>query len=277
MVHGRLVVGAGAVGYDVIHGGVISAQNRPTAPTDAASHQAILRIAQDRVTLGFVSIAIHTPVGQVVTAAADPADTVSLRERKKDATRRALAEHALALAQSRGYAGFTIADLVADVGVSRRTFSNYFASKAECIAAVTDGWLDDVLDAIRSAPAAASLLDVLQAGLIAVAQDGSERWGVLQQVADTAPELQAQMLAGDELVADLVSDEVARRTTLPPDDIRIRLLSVFAVTAGREVLTRWAATRRDADGAVRNAELAALLDTAFSIIDLGGLPTPPRR
>lgn len=207
-------------------------------------------------------------------AAAGPTDIASLRERKKDATRRALAERALELARSRGYGGFTIAELVADVGVSRRTFSNYFASKAECVAAVTDGWLDDVLEAIRSAPAGTSLLDVLQTGLIAVARDGSERWGALQRVADSAPELQAQMLAGDEAVAELIGDEVARRTALPPDDIRIRLLAMFAVTAGREVLTRWAATRAETNGALGNAELAYLLETAFSIIDLGGLPTP---
>lgn len=211
-----------------------------------------------------------------VAVAADPADAIGLRERKKDATRRALAERSLELARSRGYSGFTIADLVSEVGVSRRTFSNYFASKAECVAAVTDGWLDDVLDAIRSAPGDASLIDVLRTGLIAVARDGAERWGVLQQVADSAPELQAQMLAGDEAVADLVGGEVARRTTLAPADIRVRLLAIFAVTAGREVLTRWAATRSSSDGGTGNVELADLLETAFSIIDLSGLPTPPR-
>ena len=74
-----------------------------------------------------------------------PVADVGLRERKKDATRRALAERAFDLAGQRGFDGFTIAELVADVDVSRRTFSNYFASKADCIAAVTDGWLDDVL------------------------------------------------------------------------------------------------------------------------------------
>lgn len=248
-----------------------------------SSHSAIVHNAQKHATVRFVNPVIHdsgaraTAANRPATAATeDSADSASLRERKKDATRRALAEHALELAQSRGYAGFTISELVADVAVSRRTFSNYFASKAECVAAVTDGWLDDVLDAIRSAPAEASLLDVLQTGLIAVAQDGAERWGVLQQVADTAPDVQAQMLAGDEGVAELVSGEVARRTTLAPDDIRIRLLAAFAVTAGREVLTRWAAARNDTGGAVGNAELSDLLQTAFSIIDLGELPTPSR-
>lgn len=217
-------------------------------------------------TLGGVSF----DVAAARDGVADPAGQIPLRERKKDATRRALAERGLRLAIERGYHGFTISDLVADVGVSRRTFSNYFADKAECIAAVTDGWLDDVLDAIRRAPADASLLDVLQTGLIAVAQQGVERWGALQGVAQTEPELAARMLAGDETVAELVSGEVAARAGLPADDIRVRLLATFAVTAGREVLTRWS----ESGGATDNAELARLLESAFSILNPAGLQGP---
>lgn len=198
-------------------------------------------------------------------------DDGGLRERKKDATRRALAERALHLALTRGYDGFTIAELVGDVGVSRRTFSNYFTGKAECIAAVTDGWLDDVLDAIRDAPSDASLLDVLQTGLIAVARQGTARWGTLQSLADSEPELAAQLLAGDEAVAAMVGEEVAARAGLDAGDIRVRLLAGFAVTAGREVLSRWAASGRATD----NAELAALLESAFSIINPEGLNTQP--
>ncbi len=202
-----------------------------------------------------------------------PEADAGLRERKKDETRRALAERALRLATERGYHAFTIAELVADVGVSRRTFSNYFASKAECVAAVTDGWLDDVLAAIRDAPADASLLDVLQTGLIAVARQGTERWGALQTLADGEPELAAQVLAGDEAVAELIGTEVAARAGLREGDIRVRLLAGFAVTAGREVLSRWVASGRPG----RNSELVDLLESAFSIINPGGLQARPAR
>ncbi len=92
---------------------------------DTLHNRQTCALGNKRPTLGFVT------------------DTLGLRERKKDATRRALAERALSMARERGYHGFTIADLVEDVGVSRRTFSNYFSSKAECLAAVTEGWLDD--------------------------------------------------------------------------------------------------------------------------------------
>ncbi|MEO7125207.1 MAG: TetR family transcriptional regulator [Nakamurella sp.] len=209
----------------------------------------------------------HSSGGAELSGIVVTPDNVGLRERKKDATRRALAEHALELAQHRGFAGFTISELVADVGVSRRTFSNYFASKAECIVAVTDGWLDDVLDAIRQAPASASLLSVLQTGLLAVAQDGVERWGALHAIGAMEPELQACALAGDEIVVEMVSDEVARRSGLASDDIRVRLLAGFAVTAGREVFTRWATACQEPGHSASNADLGALLSAAFSIIN----------
>lgn len=214
--------------------------------------------------------------------------TGGLRESKKYATRRALAERALQLALARGFQGFTIADLVADVGVSRRTFSNYFSSKADCISAVAEGWLDDVLDAIRDAPADASLLDVLQTGLIAVAYQGAERWGALQSVAATEPDVAACLLAGDADIVDVVSEQVAIRADLGLDDIRVRLLAEFAVTAGREVLTRWACRGAELDNAeldnaeldnteLDNAELGRLLEAAFSILNPAGLETPPHQ
>lgn len=204
--------------------------------------------------------------------AVDPdADSAGLRERKKDATRRALAERALELAVERGYHGFTIADLVAAVGVSRRTFSNYFTGKADCISAVTDGWLDDVLDAIREADGDASLFDVMRTGLMAVAHQGTERWGALESLIDAEPELAARALARDEDVAELVCTEVAARTGRDTNDIRVRLLASYAVTAGREVMSRWTSS----DSSRSNEELARLLEAAFSILDPTALLLAP--
>jgi AcrR family transcriptional regulator len=57
-----------------------------------------------------------------------------LRERKKQATRDALSWAALRLAVERGLSAVSLEDIAAEVGVSPRTFSNYFGSKAEAIA-----------------------------------------------------------------------------------------------------------------------------------------------
>lgn len=194
-------------------------------------------------------------------------ETPGLRERKKDATRRALAERALSMAAERGYHGFTIAELVDDVGVSRRTFSNYFSGKAECLAAVTDGWLDDVLAGLAVTGSPEKLPQVLRDGLVAVARDAAQRWGTLLPIAETEPELQAYLLAGDAAIVERIRVEIAERSCLPSDDLRVALLAAYAVAAGRECIARWLHSAEPTD----TAALAALLESAFSLIDLRAL------
>lgn len=58
----------------------------------------------------------------------------SLRDKKKLATRQALAEAAFNLAVERGVDGFVVEDIVSAAGYSRRTFANYFSCKEEAIA-----------------------------------------------------------------------------------------------------------------------------------------------
>ncbi len=57
----------------------------------------------------------------------------SLREQRKRETSRALTDSARRLTTERGFAGFTIEELCAEVGVSRRTFFNYFESKENAV------------------------------------------------------------------------------------------------------------------------------------------------
>jgi AcrR family transcriptional regulator len=57
----------------------------------------------------------------------------TLRARKKAATRQALHEAALRLAVAHGLDGVTVEDIADGVGVSRRTFSNYFANKEDAV------------------------------------------------------------------------------------------------------------------------------------------------
>ncbi|MTD30701.1 TetR/AcrR family transcriptional regulator [Planomicrobium sp. YIM 101495] len=59
---------------------------------------------------------------------------VGLRDQKKLATRRSLAEAAFELAVERGVDGFVVEDVARKAGYSRRTFANYFSCKEEAIA-----------------------------------------------------------------------------------------------------------------------------------------------
>ncbi|MET3807393.1 AcrR family transcriptional regulator [Nakamurella sp. UYEF19] len=190
-----------------------------------------------------------------------------LREQKKLSTRAALTEQALRLADERGYDGFTIADLVDSVGVSRRTFSNYFAGKAECLAAISDSWMDGALGLIESAPADRSLTALLREVLENLSEQiVNSRTGILA-MADSEPELAAALGACELVHGERVAAVISARTSLAADDIRISLLAEFALSAGRACIQRW--VMRDRAGGREG--LARDLDLAFSLIDFDRL------
>lgn len=56
-----------------------------------------------------------------------------MREQRKRETSRALTKVARRLTADQGFAGFTVEELCAEVGVSRRTFFNYFESKENAV------------------------------------------------------------------------------------------------------------------------------------------------
>lgn len=61
-------------------------------------------------------------------------DTPSLRDQKKAALRDELSVTTVLLARERGLDNVRVEDIVREVGVSRRTFGNYFSSKEDAIA-----------------------------------------------------------------------------------------------------------------------------------------------
>ncbi|MFC0106657.1 TetR/AcrR family transcriptional regulator [Kibdelosporangium aridum] len=85
-----------------------------------------------------------------------------IREAKKYETRRALGFAAFELATERGLHGFLVEDITNRVGVSRRTFFNYFNRKEEAVVAVSGFVFDDAMAALQDRPADEPLFDSLR-------------------------------------------------------------------------------------------------------------------
>jgi AcrR family transcriptional regulator len=75
---------------------------------------------------------------------------VSLRDRKRARTRRALLDAAAELFERKGYDETTIAEIAAAAEIGTRTFFSYFASKEELLFPESDARVQATLDAIAS-------------------------------------------------------------------------------------------------------------------------------
>src|SRR3954447_18924190 len=88
-----------------------------------------------------------------------------LRERKKLATRAALADAAWRLSATHGVGAVTIDDIAQAADVSPRTFFNYFSSKEEAVLERTAAMAPDRAAGIRNRPAGEPLAEVLCAAV----------------------------------------------------------------------------------------------------------------
>ncbi|MFD0539486.1 TetR/AcrR family transcriptional regulator [Actinomadura luteofluorescens] len=94
--------------------------------------------------------------------------TGGLRERKKEATRRALHEAAVRLAVEHGLDEVTVEAIADAAGVSRRTFSNYFAGKEDALLYGDEQRMNAVLETFASRPSGESSWSALRASLDAL-------------------------------------------------------------------------------------------------------------
>lgn len=85
---------------------------------------------------------------------------MSLRETKRAATRRALAQTAFEMVRDRGFNQVTVDEITASIPVSRRTFSNYFANKEEAVAALPVETVAEEMETWQAPPGSDALSNV---------------------------------------------------------------------------------------------------------------------
>ena len=183
-----------------------------------------------------------TPTAQV----AEP--PVSLRERKKLATRRLLRRAALDLVAQRGLTNVTVEDIAEAAEVSPRTFFNYFPSKEAVLfggdpdraAELREGIVNEApgqpaLDALRAVLARDS--EVMADELRSLGGDPAD-WLRRMKVARTDPHVRAAHAAQMAMIERAIAEGLAARIgTDQETDPYPGVLAAAAVSVVRACLT----------------------------------------
>jgi AcrR family transcriptional regulator len=166
-----------------------------------------------------------------------------LAERKKERTRRQLAEAAAELFYERGYAATTVDDIVAAVDVSPRTFFRYFPTKEDLVVALGATSLDLFLEALRSRPRRESLQvavgKAIEQTWAAGWEDTSKVRSFLALLRET-PALQARWLEEAYGHRDLMAAVIADRTGTDPSDLRNLIIAGTITLTINTALQAWA-------------------------------------
>ena len=177
-----------------------------------------------------------------------------LRERKKLATKQALALAAMQLAVQRGLENVRVEDITDAVNVSRRTFTNYFSCKEEAIASLNTARFTQAVEALRGQagePLADSLAEVFAAEHEAATQLGPERIAQIRMMM-TSPALQGEALKALVQTEGPLAKAIAERTGADPQsDLRPHVLAAAVMAAVRAATEHWIAS----DGATALPDL----------------------
>ncbi|UWX97928.1 TetR/AcrR family transcriptional regulator [Arthrobacter zhaoxinii] len=168
-----------------------------------------------------------------------------LRERKRTATRAAITAHARTLTAANGVNGFTVEQLCERVGISRRTFFNYFPAKEDAIlGSPVDDLPEDLVRRFVEGGAGTAperLSDTLVADFVDLAVGMTERMAMsrsemaqLKEAVTAEPRLISKAMHGSRETEQTFARIVADRESLPADDARVRaVVAVFGALIQR--------------------------------------------
>ena len=164
----------------------------------------------------------------------------SLRDRKREQTRRALAGAAYAIVRDGGVDAVT-ADAVAErAGVSRRTFFNYFPSVESVLTASVADFFEALSNRLTERPTDE---DVLTSVLAVVDEPGDlslvERIGVLAAAGETSPHAKGLILAEFHTWLDWFEAWLRERVGPGPTDLHVATLAGAILGCGEASIRVW--------------------------------------
>ncbi len=165
---------------------------------------------------------------------------MSLRERKKEATRQALSRAAMALALEHGPENVRVEDIAAAAGVSPRTYNNYFSSREAAICAVVVSANRLLGERLRERPAEEPLAEACVQAMLAHygGQDPPDRR--FMRMIFQHPALLGEFHKHHKATTQPLIEAVAERCGLDPArDLFPALLAATLTTAVRVATHHW--------------------------------------
>jgi AcrR family transcriptional regulator len=196
-----------------------------------------------------------------VTSSLDTAPRPRRRDQQRDETRLDLALAAFRLATSRGLASVRVPDIAAAVGVSPRTFNNYFHSKEEAIVWPAAQHAASVANRLRDRPAGELLSDALVTAVVGLYGPPAGEWLPADWLRDfrdlvaVEPSLHGEYLRAASAAERALADAVAERMGGAAGQLRARVVAGMVVGAERAAVMHWMQTR---DGSLVDTVRAAV-------------------
>jgi AcrR family transcriptional regulator len=181
-------------------------------------------------------------LGEGDLSPAEPSAAPGLRERKKERTRRLLADVALDLVETRGYDRTTVDDIAAAADVSPRTFFRYFAAKDEALFDRAGDVQVQFRALLTSRPADEPLLVSLReigSALLAGELVDDTRVRRVLSLAHTEPALRTRYEGLMAMIESDLTEWAAARLGEPPSALRPRLVAAAVLAARRVAMDIW--------------------------------------
>jgi AcrR family transcriptional regulator len=166
---------------------------------------------------------------------------VSLRERKKEQTRQAIAEAARRLFDEHGFEAVTVAEVAQSADVSEGTVFNYFPTKEDLFYSPMEAFEAELVAAVRQrkpgeSVAAAFRRFVLDRSAGLAEEERTELIGRVERIRSASPALQTRereiSARYTQMLAQLIAEEIGK----PPDDVEAAVVANALMGAQRTLV-----------------------------------------
>lgn len=166
-----------------------------------------------------------------------------LRERKKEQTRRLLADTARRLFAERGFEQVSVAEIAREADVSEATVFNYFPTKEDLVYSGLEAFETELLDAVRNRAAGESVLEafgrfVLQARGFLASRDARAAAALLE-ISRMIAESPALLAREQQILArytDSLAELIAAETHAADDDPRPAVVAATLIGLHRALI-----------------------------------------